>query len=329
MLNEVDIKENDILKYDTLLLETLLIDRNKPQGKGSFGHIIWGTDAYINRGKGYRVQDEITVGAISGKHGSVIKPRVVKSKTEQAYRIKDKAEVFTPSWICNKQNNLIDDAWFGIKDVFNTEIDKGWQTNKSNISFPTKDGKTWIDYIKDTRLEVSCGEAPYLVSRYDAITGKPIPVNERIGLLDRKLRVVSENVHSEQEWIEYAILAVKSIYGYEWQGDNLLLARENVLFTFVDFYNDFFGKIPQIEILREVAEVISWNLWQMDGLRGVIPYSCKNIVTEEYDLFEGCTKTVIKCEGCEKGDLNRHNGVYCKIKDWETGGIVRFVSMIK
>ena len=33
--------------------------------------------------------------------------------------------MFTPSWVCNAQNNLIDDAWFGRKGVFNEEITKG------------------------------------------------------------------------------------------------------------------------------------------------------------------------------------------------------------
>lgn len=28
---------------------------------------------------------------------------------------RDKAEVFTPSWVCNAQNNLVDNQWFGKK----------------------------------------------------------------------------------------------------------------------------------------------------------------------------------------------------------------------
>lgn len=47
------------------------------------------------------------------------------------------------------------------------------------------------------RLEISCGEAPYLVSRYDSVTGKTIKIKNRIGLLDRKLRIVSENIEEE------------------------------------------------------------------------------------------------------------------------------------
>ena len=49
------------------------------------------------------------------------------------------------------------------------------------------------------RLEISCGEAPYLVSRYDTVMGETIPISQRIGLLDRKLRVVSENTDTEEQ----------------------------------------------------------------------------------------------------------------------------------
>lgn len=52
---------------------------------------------------------------------------------------------------------------------------------------------TWKSYVKYTRLEMTCGEALYLVSRYDNTTGEYFSVRQRVGLLDRKLRVVGEN----------------------------------------------------------------------------------------------------------------------------------------
>ncbi len=81
------------------------------------------------------------------------------------------------------------------------------------------------------------GEAPYLVSRYDTVTGQKIELNSRIGLLDRKMRVVNENVNDEVEWFKWTERAFQSIYGYEFQGDNLLLARENLLCTFIENLN--------------------------------------------------------------------------------------------
>ena len=177
------------------LLNIILADRTT--GK----NIIWATDNYAFRGTGYQSDDPVTVRSVTGCNGNVVKPRIAKSKKEQAERIKQKAEVFTPSWICNKQNNLVDNAWFGEDFVFNTESDKTWTPTKDRISFPTKTGKTWQEYVLDTRLEIACGEAPYLTSRYDTVSGNYIEVESRIGFFDRKLRVVSENTASEEEWL--------------------------------------------------------------------------------------------------------------------------------
>ena len=182
------------MELDSELLTILLQDKNS--GK----NIIWATDAYSEYGYGYGKSDEIQIHLITGKCGNIIKPRTEKTKKEQQTRIKDKAEVFTPSWVCNKQNNLIDNAWFGRENVFNTEHEKTWTTTKKKIEFSPDDGKIWQDYVTANRLEISCGEGPYLASRYDTVTGKVIATKNRIGLLDRKLRVVSENTLGEQEW---------------------------------------------------------------------------------------------------------------------------------
>lgn len=316
----IDIKETNIFKLDSKLLEVLLIDHSSKK------NLIWATDNYASRGVGYQSYDHITSNAIIKRNGSVIKPRVEKSKKEQATRVKDKAEVFTPSWICNAQNNLIDNAWFGKENVFNTEIDKGWIVNLERITFP--EGKSWQDYVKENRLEITCGEAPYLVSRYDTVTGNIIAIRERIGLLDRKLRVISENVDGEQEWIEWAKIAFKSVYGFDWQGDNVLLARENLLRTFIDYYTDKFGLSPITEYLIDFAEIISWNIWQMDGLKYVIPNSCKPVPKLQMSIFED-EEECEECPGCANNDNSKHTGTYCVIKDWEKGRNVKFISLIR
>lgn len=316
----IDIKETNIFKLDSKLLEVLLIDHSSKK------NLIWATDNYASRGVGYQSYDHITSNAIIKRNGSVIKPRVEKSKKEQASRVKDKAEVFTPSWICNAQNNLIDDAWFGKGNVFNTETDKGWIVNLERITFP--EGKSWQDYVKENRLEITCGEAPYLVSRYDTVTGNIIAIKERIGLLDRKLRVISENVDGEQEWVEWAKIAFKSVYGFDWQGDNVLLARENLLRTFIDYYTDKFGLSPITEYLIDFAEIISWNIWQMDGLKYVIPNSCKPVPKLQMSIFED-EEECEECPGCANNDNSKHTGTYCVIKDWEKGRTIKFVSLIR
>lgn len=315
----VDIKENNINQFDYELLSILLKDMTTSK------NILWGTDNYIDRGINYSAKDEIKVEQIIGYNGSVIKPRTKKSKNEQAKRIRDKAEVFTPAWICNKQNNLIDNAWFSKENVFNKEKGITWEATKGKIKFPNN--KSWEDYVKELRLEITCGEAPYLVSRYDTTTGDVIPVMNRIGLLDRKMRIVNENIAEESKWTEWSKKAFKSIYAYEWQGDSLLIARENLLYTFSDNYIYKFNKKPTPELIKEIANIISWNVFQMDGTKFVIPYSCKNDVQINYTLF-GEEKIEQECLGCKKNNYKNHNGIYAKIMNWETNRKIKFVSIL-
>lgn len=258
----IDIQENRLVELSPDLLNTLLKDHTMSK-EGKQCNIFWATSDYEYLGDGYEYQSPIQPELITGKNGNVVMPRVMKHKTTQTARSREMAEVFTPSWICNAQNNLIDEAWFGRKDVFNKEIttDDGtntWQVNEERITFP--EGKTWKDYVRDNRMEITCGEAPYLVSRYDTTTGEFIPVEQRIGLLDRKLRVVSENTATSGEWLEAVQDAYKSIYAYEWQGDNLLLAREALLFSFIEYYRNKFGKDPQLKSVNYIAYIISWNV---------------------------------------------------------------------
>ncbi|MBR6998754.1 MAG: restriction endonuclease subunit M [Prevotella sp.] len=313
------------------ILEQLLRDHTT-------GHnILWATHDYEHLGEGYQYGDEILPEYISGEHDNIIKPRVTKTKEQQTDRSKDMAEVFTPSWVCNAQNNLVDEAWFGRKDVFNTEdaSQHTWQTNPDKIAFP--DGKTWHDYVRATRMELTCGEAPYLVSRYDTTTGLPIPLHERIGLLDRKLRVVGENTKTTSEWLEWAQVAYKNSYGFEWQGDSLLLAREALLLSFIEHYEAKFGKHPLEKSINYIAYIVSWNLWQMDGLKGVVPDSCRNGVKEKIQTLFGEEEQMAICPGCQQDDIRRHNGTYCLIRDWgakdprtgETNRKIRFIDLLK
>ena len=329
----VDIKENDILKLSPELLNTLLKDHTLSTEDKQV-NIFWATDNYSDRGKGFQYKDPITIESITGENGDIIVPRALKSRATQQQRSREMAEVFTPSWICNKQNNLIDNAWFGREGVFNTEVDNpdgshSWIVNENPIEFP--EGKTWRDYVNENRMEITCGEAPYLVSRYDTVTGEPIPINKRIGLLDRKLRVVSENTTTSSEWLKAAQSAYQSIYGYEWQGDNLVLAREALLFTFIDYFRAKFNKDPLLKSLLYIAYIISWNIWQMDGLKGVIPDSCGERRIIEKNLFE--EREIIKtCDGCKNGDIKDHNGIYAFIKDWDAPKAkqkIRFIDLMK
>ena len=93
----------------------------------------------------------------------------------------------------------------------------------------------------------------------------------RIGFLDRKLRIVNENTSTEEEWLKWAIRAIQSCYGYEYQGDNLLIARINVLLSFYEYFTERWDHEPEMKMLTRIANIISWNIWQMDGLKDTVP----------------------------------------------------------
>lgn len=334
MSNEIDILENELRDKYPKVLEILLKDHTTQK------NIFWATENYQHLGEGYEFLSPIKTVLISGENGNVIMPRVKKEKELQQSRSRDMAEVFTPSWICNAQNNLIDNAWFGKENVFNTEIDNpdgshSWDINTEKITFP--DGKNWKHYVNDLRLEMTCGEAPYITSRYDTTDGEFIPIEKRIGLLDRKLRVINENVDNTGEWLEAAQNAYKSTYAFEWQGDSLLLARESMLYSFIENYIYKFGKQPLLKSIQYIAYIIAWNVWQMDGLKGVIPNSCKDIIVEKKSMFDEISFETFPCEGCQKDNIFKHNGIYCLIKEWKSkdpdsgkkGRKIKFVDILK
>lgn len=146
-------------------LKTLLQDKTTKK------NIIWATTSYADKGSEYQDTKQIQIGSLIGMNPMDLQPRILKSLEEQQSRTRNKAEVFTPSWVVNERNNYLDEDWFGQKNVFNTEDGESWVTNEEPIQFGDK---KWQDYIKSTRLEITCGEAPFLVSRYDASSGKLI-----------------------------------------------------------------------------------------------------------------------------------------------------------
>jgi hypothetical protein len=338
---EPDILEDYLNDKHHIAFVELLKDRTT--GK----NIFWGTKSYADEyGDGYDEYDEIKIDKITGERGRVIQPRAVKDKATQTKRAKDMAEVFTPAWICNAQNNLIDNAWFEAHGYgkprpggwFNDD-QKDWVVNPEPVFAPGDE--QWKEYVQDIRLEITCGEAPYIVSRYDAVNPDQdctMPIDQRIGLLDRKLRIVHENIADKPaDWVKWAKKAVQSVYGFEWQGDNLLIARESIFFSYLDYYEQKFGsRKVDWKTLKSIARIISWNFWQMDGLKMVVPNSCGEKLTcinqkdidaaliknrDQLSFFSAVIPEPIHelrpCEGCQTGDITRHNGAYCLIRDWQ------------
>lgn len=304
--SSVDIVENTIRRHDNLL-ELLLIDRTRSTSK-KVHNILWATNSY----PGHKPKSEINIEDITGTNTHVIQPRISKTKEEQKRRSQDKAEVFTPRGIVYQMNQQID--WNAGH----------WPVSQDN----------WQDYVKELRLEITCGEAPFIVGRYNAASGKKVlKLSDRVGFLDRKLQVVGSYCKDKKDWLEWAVVAYKCSYGYEWQGDNLLLARENLLYTFIDYWNDKFpdDKInldrkvakEKIDVLLRIAEIISWNIFQMDGLNNIVPMSgvVDKKPVEIPPIFLLLGEKPPKPKGKKP--------IYVKIMDWEKNKAVKFADLVK
>lgn len=285
------------------------------QDKSTKQNIIWATDHYESYGFGYRDVDQMKPEKFKGINAFKLQPRISKTLEEQQDRTRKKAEVMTPVWLCNKMNNFIDEEWFGRKKVFNVECGNDqWDVIDAKIEFSNE--KKWKQYVDSRRIEITCGEAPYLVSRYDTTTGELIlPPFRRIGLLDRKLRIVNENTLEKEDWIKWAIRAVQSCYGYEYQGDNLLIARINVLVTFCDYYEERWAERLDKRLLTKIANIISWNLWQMDGLTDRAPLGKPYEDNHQITIFETLEDDEPKEE---------RESIPCRIYNWRSNESLEF-----
>lgn len=307
----IDIKSEPVISFLKLLLQDKTTGRN----------IIWGTDSYQDLGIGFSDTDSMEKSILLGQ-ADIMQPRIQKSLEVQQARTRKKAEVFTPAWLCNQMNNDSDAVWFGRSAVFNQEqADHTWTVQKEKIIFPIrKYSKTpgWQRYVDSRRLEITCGEAPYLVSRYDASTGEPIyPLERRIGQLDRKLRVINENTTDYETWLKWTFRAFEATYGYEYQGDNLLIARINLFLTFVEYYQERWGKKPEGKVLKKIANRIAWNLWQMDGLQNTTP------IGKRVELYVQPSLFATEVETLEQGTLL---ALPCKVYDWRRDNALLFGS---
>jgi hypothetical protein len=301
-IQSIDIREDYLLKKGNLL-EILLQDKTTSK------NIMWATDSYESKGEMFVPLAPISIDLVTGTNGSLIQPRALKSKEEQLYRTRDKAEVFTPLSIVKQMNDACDTK----------------RVTKNN----------WQEYIALLKLEITCGEAPYIVSRYDPVSDKQelLPLPKRVGFLDKKMSVVSKYCVTSDDWLKWSKIAFQSSYGYEWQGDSLLIARENLLYTFIDYYEDKFNKAPTLNLQKEIAEIIVWNIFQMDGLRYVIPMSCTNekvVIKGEETLFDKKDDYIVEkpCPGCEKKTAQNHNGKYVTIMDWVKETPIKFVDIV-
>lgn len=248
------------------VLSRLLLD--KTTGK----NIIFATDDYARYG--CYDTDQITENALLGFDSLDIQPRVMKDRTEQSERTRKKAEVFTPTWIVKQMCDHCDSVW--------------------------QDGKyadDWQKYVQLRILEIACGEAPFLVTRYDTTTGERLLISERTGMLDRKLQAIQAD--DEETWLKWAFKSYESTYGYEFQGDNLLIARINLLVTFCDYLEERWQRKATDSELKKIANIIAWNLWQMDGLKDTVPLGVPGEEFHQFSLFGDEEPVDLEADSCK------------------------------
>lgn len=275
----IDISEESLAKESADLLKILLKDRTTKK------NIVWATHSYELLGKGFAPSDRINPSKVTGSFANLIQPRSEKSKYEQKDRTKIRAEVFTPTWLVAKQNGYV-------------------ESELGSLSLE--------EYVDLRWLEITCGEAPYMVTRYDTVTGKEIPLSERVGFVDRKLQRISREVSDEVTFYEFLKKAYRASYGYEYQGDSLLLARENLLATFEDYYLAKTGNQPTLEQKKEIATIISYNVFQMDGLKKSSPYSAKQRQSQQLSLF------------ADELEVQEVEESQTQIKDWKKNRMMGF-----
>jgi hypothetical protein len=170
------------------ILDILLLDRTTST-PNSPKNIIWATDNYVEyNATAYAATAQIKPELITGKRDFLIIPRALKTELLQKDRTRTRAEVFTPTWIVKKQNDTVDE-------------------NYKNDDLETYTHRKW--------LEITCGEAPYMASRYDMETGELVPIAERVGFVDRKLARINNETTDKAEWQRLVELAYKSSYGFE------------------------------------------------------------------------------------------------------------------
>lgn len=293
--NSTDILENTIREQMPKILDILLLDRTKSTPKTK-KNIIWANENYIKYGnRVYAATAQMKPELVTGQMGDIIKPRALKSKEIQKERTKSKAEVFTPTWIVKKQNDEVE------KDFLDDDLET---------------------YVKRTWLEITCGEAPYMVSRYDMETGEIVPLTERVGFVDRKIKRINAEIDDKAEWQRLIVEAYKASYGFEWSGDSLLLARENMLYTYRDYYYAKWFEEPLYGLFEDIAKIISYNVFQMDGLKYIIPLTEKRekIVEVQISLFD---------DGVPEEQWNIKPGKRVKVMNWKNNKMEFFDKGVK
>ena len=73
-----------------------------------------------------------------------------------------------------------------------------------------------------------------------------------------------------------------------------------------------FECVPDVKLLKKIANIIAWNIWQMDAFTYSIPYKKKLPQYQQTSLFADEVKNNL-----------------CKIKDWRSKETLTYSELFK
>lgn len=203
-------------------------------------------------------------------------------------RVKKNGEVFTPDEIVNDMLDMLDTEMaskLGLSDV--NDIDD-------------------YEYIKDTRLEPTCGDGAILVR-----------------ILDRKLGRVQKIKEQGGDWKEALLYSVASIYGVDITADNVVMSKRRMLDVIEN------GNTTVLTINDDAP--IEWHStgFELDTelknlIQLILDYNiqCGNLLTaEQYKIYEtaedlwNCNIDFITEENVFRNKTDDKNK---ELEDWKT-----------
>ena len=114
------------------------------------------------------------------------------------------------------------------------------------------------------------------------------------------------------------------------QGDNVLVARINLLMTFVDYYKETFKAAPEIQTLKKIANIIAWNIWQMDGLKGTVPLGKPQEEVQQLSWFGDISNSIFDGETpLFEQTISADEGIECMIYDWRADRSIKYSELKK
>ena len=89
--------------------------------------------------------------------------------------------------------------------------------------------------------------------------------------------------------------------------------------TFLDYYEERWEKRPDEKLLRQIANKIAWNIWQMDGLKDTVPLGKPYEEFRQLSLFDML--------GIEDESEDLPEAVPCRIFDWRSKASLKFMDL--